>query len=826
MLSHKPSGGTMAIDRQRAQLSRVREIGAIDAASNEMLQKLARTEARYRNLVENAPDGFWEIDTDLRIANISHEMARQLGYEPDELVNAPLDTVMAPQAVATVAASIQNRGSVERIGVKTDVKRLEFDCRRRDGSTFPAETYSRPLRDADGRITGFFGVTRDVTARKRLEAEIRDQAAVAERSEQHLATAQRIGRVGSIEVELSPEVARWSDEMYELAGLDRKGGASFERFLSALHPDDRAEMKADRERLARGEALAPREYRFLHDDGSICWTYRQVEVLRDRDQHPVGHVSTYLDITARKLAEARFAQQDAQLRGYRDHLNIAQRVGMIGSSAIDLKTGKSQWSDALYELTGLDPATTQPGAQAILDLVHPDDREMLSNQRAAWVSGEAKPAAEWRLIRPDGELRWFESHGESVTDGEGRVTKLIVTFQDITDRKRIQAERTTLERQLMQAQKMEAIGRLTGGIAHDFNNLLTVIIGRLSLVASDLKDRPELEKWLTVCIKAANRGASLTRSLLAYARQQPLMPVKLSVAATLGELIELLPHTLGENIEVRTDFAKELWWCEVDPSQLQNAVLNLALNARDAMPEGGRLTIGASNVRAGEELVREHRYVVPGDYVVLSIADTGVGIAPAVMERVFEPFFTTKEVGKGSGLGLSMVYGFVKQSGGHVTIHSEPGIGTTLRLYLPRCAAPAGAVESEPREVAPQSGKERILVVEDDDDMRDLVATILGKLGYRVLTASRGDEALALLAAHPDVALLLSDVTLPGTLGGRALAERCKQASPGLKTLYMSGYSSDDIFVRGRLDLGVRLLRKPFDIKMLAEEVRAAMNGP
>jgi CheY-like chemotaxis protein len=322
---------------------------------------------------------------------------------------------------------------------------------------------------------------------------------------------------------------------------------------------------------------------------------------------------------------------------------------------------------------------------------------------------------------------------------------------------------------------------------------------------------------------AARRGAGLTRSMMAFARQQPLRPLPIDLAASIGDTVGLLHRTLGDAIEIRVVTASDLWICEADPAQLQSALLNLALNARDAMPEGGKLTIDARNTRLDADYAARQADVTPGDYVALSVSDTGTGMPPDVIERAFEPFFTTKEVGKGSGLGLSMVYGFAKQSGGHIRIYSEVGEGTTVRLYLPRSRETrAASTEAEPRRAA-VGGNETILVVEDDADMRELATAVLGRLGYTVLGARDSESALPLFEAHPEIALLLTDISLPGALNGRRLAERMTAARPALKVLYMSGYSEDAIIHQGRLDPGVRLLQKPFQNEELAIQIRAAL---
>jgi len=381
-----------------------------------------------------------------------------------------------------------------------------------------------------------------------------------------------------------------------------------------------------------------------------------------------------------------------------------------------------------------------------------------------------------------------------------------------------------LNLRLRQAQKMEAVGQLTGGVAHDFNNLLTVILGNAEYVARGLPAGSEIRQMVEMIEQAAERGAELTRSLLAFARRQPLEPRTVDVGRQLRGMEALLARTLGEHVAVRFVLHDETWAATVDPAQLESAVLNLALNARDAMPDGGALTVEAVNARLDAAYARGDAEILPGDYVMVAVSDTGTGMPPEVAARAFEPFFTTKEVGKGSGLGLSMVYGFVKQSGGHARIYSEAGHGTTVKLYLPRAAGGGAAEESRPAASAP-AGNETILMVEDDELVRAFVAGELKALGYVVLAAADGRAALATLGGDARVDLLFTDVVMPGGLSGPQLAAEARRLRPGLKILYTSGYTENAIVHHGRLDAGVRLLSKPYRRHDLARVLREVLGG-
>jgi nitrogen-specific signal transduction histidine kinase/CheY-like chemotaxis protein len=388
------------------------------------------------------------------------------------------------------------------------------------------------------------------------------------------------------------------------------------------------------------------------------------------------------------------------------------------------------------------------------------------------------------------------------------------------------SERMTIEAALRQSQKMEAVGQLTGGVAHDFNNLLTVIIGGLDTVRRNApEDNARLVRALDMATQGANRAVTLTSRLLAFSRRTPLEPRPLDLNAVVRQATELLHRTLGETIELEGVLSPRLWLVEVDQNQLESAILNLAVNARDAMPDGGKLTIETANTMLDESYVALDAEVATGQYAMLSISDSGSGMSRQVLERAFEPFYTTKEVGKGTGLGLSMVYGFAKQSGGHVTIYSEPGQGTTVKLYFPRYS---GGLTGEPatgKMLAPEGmSGETVLLVEDNDDVRAYSVSVLTELGYQVTAAANADAALAVIRGSGRIDLLFTDVVLPGR-SGREIADEARTIRPDLKVLYTTGYSRNAIVHQGRLDAGVQLITKPFTFEQLAQRLRDVLDG-
>ncbi|MDP6475459.1 MAG: ATP-binding protein [Alphaproteobacteria bacterium] len=426
---------------------------------------------------------------------------------------------------------------------------------------------------------------------------------------------------------------------------------------------------------------------------------------------------------------------------------------------------------------------------------------------------------EYRIVRPGGEVRSVISKGLSRRDQAPGISRWIGATSDITERKQAEEE-------LHQALKMEAVGQLTGGVAHDFNNLLTVIMSTLELLRDDGENDSARNKMIDRGVGAVQRGAALTHRLLAFSRKQTLVPTAIDSNILVSDMTDLLGRTLGEKIEIRSNGADGLWACQADQSQLENALLNLAINARDAMPDGGVLTIEMANVTLDDDISAAQAEVEPGDYVMLGVSDSGSGITSDALKHVFEPFFTTKDVGKGTGLGLSMVYGFAKQSGGNVTIYSEPGEGTTVKLYLPRSGADGDATAPN-KEAAdiPVARGERILVVEDDADVRKLTVALLSGLGYEIVEADSAQAALEVMAHAGAIDLLLSDVVLPGALNGPRLAAEIQRRHPTIKTVFMTGYAENAFKNYAKAGEHMNLIQKPFGKASLAKAIRGALDG-
>ena len=476
------------------------------------------------------------------------------------------------------------------------------------------------------------------------------------------------------------------------------------------------------------------------------------------------------------------------------------------------------------------------------DTVHADDRDR--SQRIFFDANTAREAfqIEYRLRHHDGIYRWALSAAAPRFSDDGEFLGYIGSVIDIEDRKKAEqilrqanemlerrvaavvAERTETEAQLRHAQKMDAVGKLTGGVAHDFNNVLQIIGGNLQLLVRDVAGNLRAEQRLQTAIAAISRGSKLASQLLSFGRRQALAPKVINLGRLIRSIDEMLRRALGEGVEIETIIAGGLWNTFVDTLQVENAILNLAINARDAMGGHGKLTIEAGNAFLDDDYAARHAEVTAGQYVVIAVSDTGSGISPDILDHVFEPFFTTKPEGQGTGLGLSMVYGFVKQSGGHIKLYSEPGQGTTVRLYLPRTRE-LEDVETD-TEIGPATGgTETVLVVEDDEEVRSTVVDMLSDLGYRVLKAKDAQSALAIIESGVPVDLLFTDVVMPGALRSPELARKAQERLPGIAILFTSGYTENAIVHGGRLDHGIELLSKPYTREAMARKIRHVLRN-
>ncbi|MCR0981653.1 hybrid sensor histidine kinase/response regulator [Roseomonas populi] len=670
----------------------------------------------------------------------------------------------------------------------------------------------RRYPDADGGPGHFLGTLVDVTDQKRVEERLR--------------IAQTAGGIGTFEYMPGFATAAVSDQFCQLLGLRSAADLPVRTVNALVHPGDAPVIDEDA-RPVPGTAEEA-EFRIARaDTGETRWLKRRGEYLRDAETADLRFSGVIYDITGTKRTEG-------QLRALNEGLEAevaartADRNRLWRLSADVMLVLKPEGT-----IVAVNPAwqatlgwrEEEVVGRSVLDFIHPEDAEG-GRDRLARLSGDGPVMrVDDRYRHKDGSWRridWSAAYGEGLISAVGR---------DVTEeRERAEALRQA-EEALRQSQKMEAVGQLTGGIAHDFNNLLTGIVGSLELLRARIAQGrfAQVDRYVVAAQGAADRAAALTHRLLAFSRRQTLDPKPTGANRLIQGMEELIRRTMGPAIEVETVLAVGLWPTLCDPHQLENAILNLAINARDAMPDGGRLTIETANSWIDDRAARE-RDMEPGQYVTVCVTDTGTGMPPEVVARAFDPFFTTKPVGQGTGLGLSMIYGFARQSGGQVRIYSEPGHGTTMRLYLPRHW---GTVEEEraPAPGAPpRAGSgETVLVVDDEPTVRMLVTEVLEELGYAALEASDGSGALKVLRSPARLDLLITDVGLPGGMNGRQVADAARELRPELKILFITGYAENAAIGNGHLAPGMHVLTKPFPMDVLATRIKAiieAGNGP
>jgi PAS domain S-box-containing protein len=584
--------------------------------------------------------------------------------------------------------------------------------------------------------------------------------------------------------------------------------------IGFIFPADLDATRNEMRSARRGRQTSNFECRYVHKDGHpvlLQWTGVWLEEVR-------RHYFIGRDMTETQRAQELVQRETEERKRLYDILSNTIN-SMVDAVLVSGVTGNVVISNPAAErLMGIVSGLTPEEWVKPNEVIGPDGATLSLEERPLMRAARGELVENFAMSvrhRESNKMSYVIANGGPMRDGNGRITGAVVVYRDVTESREI-------ERQLQQAQKMEAVGQLTGGVAHDFNNILTVITGTIEIVAEGVADRPDLAAIAAMIDEAATRGADLTQRLLAFARRQPLQPAEIDINALVVETVKLLRSTLGEQVEIETMLAGNLNAALVDPNQLSSALINLSLNARDAMPNGGKLMLETMNVHLDENYTKATKDVQPGSYILVAVSDTGEGIPADIHDRVFEPFFTTKDVGRGTGLGLSMVYGFTKQSNGHIKIYSEVGHGTTIKLYLPQAAG-----EAHPQQglaVRPvESGSESILAVEDDALVRNYVVAQLKSLGYAVLTAANADEALKIIDGGKAIDLLFTDVIMPGSMNGRQLSDEALKRRPSLKVLFTSGYTENAIVHHGRLDPGVLLLAKPYRKADLARMIRQAL---
>jgi len=757
------------------------------------LEVLRESEERFRRVVEAVANAIIMVDAGGIIEMVNVQAETIFGYPRAELLGHPIEALLParhrhqhPQLRNAFFANPQAR----LMGVERDLNAV-----RKDGSEFPVEIGLSPMETADG--TKVLASIVDITARRQAQ---RMQAYFAEIVE---SSADAI-----IAKDLDGVVTSWNKAAELIFGYSASEMVGQPILL--LLPADRLDEEADiLARLRQGERIDHFETVRLHKDGSEFPVSLTISPILGSAGETIGASKIVRDITERNRMEEDLRASEGRFRS----IFGAVSEGIFISSPTGIFTGVN---DAGCSMFGYSSDELIGGDIQMISSGEPPYTQREAIEWAEKASATGRPQRfDWHCKTKDGRLFWAEiSIRFAAISGQNVVLAVV---RDVT-------ERQAIEGQLRQAQKMEAVGQLTGGLAHDFNNLLGIVLGNLDLLAERFESGAEARELADAAIGAALRGAELTRQLLAFSRQQPLAPKVAYLPPVLEATGSLLRRTLGQAIILELTAPDTLWPVLIDVSQLESALLNLSVNARDAMAQGGRLTIEASNVVIDERAFESKAEAIPGDYVLIAVSDTGAGMSEEVLAQVFEPFFTTKG-SKGTGLGLSMVHGFLKQSGGCTGIYSEPGRGTTVRLYLPR--APGGEIpqgETPPAETLTR-GHEVILVVEDNKGLRDIALRQLQDLGYRTIPANDGATALGIVQGGAPIDLLFTDVVMPGSMDGRMLADAARRERPGLRILFTSGFTAAAVSTATDDQFGANLLSKPYRKGDLAYRIRAALDA-
>ncbi|HXE66682.1 MAG TPA: PAS domain S-box protein [Rhodanobacteraceae bacterium] len=724
-----------------------------------------------------------------RFLAVNAQACKQYGYSEEEFLAMTISDIRPPDENTRLAG-------VRSTGPSGHREFGSWRHVRKDGTIINVEISSDDIvfRGVAARLV----LAQDVTERVRAEAALR-------LSHERFDYVTRATADAVWDRNIADNSIWWNDGLQRLFGIpSEEVGGSIEWARERIHPDDREQVaRTIGEAIRSGAEQWSCEYRFRRYDGTYAFVYDRGFVLREAAGRAVRVVGAITDLSDRKQREDRLREQATLLDRARDAIMVR---------GLDRRI--RYWNRAAETIYGI--PREQAIGKRVEDIVAHDDPVAFEAadaevfEKGEWSGRLQQTAAGGKTVTVDG-------HWTLLRDENGDPAGILKIHTNVS-------ERVDLERRLAQSQKLEAIGQLTGGIAHDFNNLLTVIVGNADTLSEELQQQPDVLPLVDMIRTAGERGAELTRHLLAFARRQALEPRTVHPDELVDGMRNLLRRTLGENVELAVNHAADVAPVSVDPAQFESALLNLCINARDAMPGGGKLMIETENVVLDENYAGQRVDVVPGDYVRISISDTGTGMSAEDAARAFEPFFTTKARGKGTGLGLSMVYGFVKQSGGHVAIYSELGHGTVVTLYLRRARGQDEPVARvEPGDVAGHG--ERILLVEDDDLVRKHAVQLLESLGYGVVVASNGPEALEVLRSGVPCDLLFTDVIMPGGMTGPRLAEAAHALRPGLPVLYTSGYTENAIVHHGRVDPGVNLLHKPYRKPELAAKLRLVLGA-
>ena len=765
------------------------------------------SEARYRILIEQAPDAIVVYDSGLkRFVDANASAERLFGCNRNELLqSAPQRFYQAEQPDGlNIDESVTEYTLRALAGEELQFDRVVHSV---DGRNLFCEVRLVRLPSENRKLTraSFIDITDRKIAEETLRVSEKRFRAIFERSTIGKSLTAPDGKLLRINKAFADMLGYTIGELEQI------------NFAQITHSEDMEKSRECIKILLENEQTFYRmEKRYIHKNGSIVWVDISTTLLRDEKETPLYFITSIADITDRK-------QVEEALRENQKRLTEAQRLAHIGHWELDLLTNTLTWSEEIFRIFEMDEERSRSSYEAFLAAIHPEDREMVDAAYKQSMETRQPYGLIHRLLFPDGRIKYVHEQGETYYSPEGKPLRTGGIVQDITELKKAEQEKMKLQDQLTVAQKMEAVGRLAGGVAHDFNNMLSVILGHAELVLEEVDPSQPLHASLKEIHNAAKRSTDLTRQLLAFARKQTVQPIALDLNKTVDGMLKMLERLIGEDIELVWRPGSELWPVKMDPSQIDQLLANLCINARDAVTGVGKITIETGNMVFDEISCPNYPDCIPGEYVMLAVNDNGSGMDKDTLDHIFEPFFTTKGIGQGTGLGLAMVYGIVKQNEGFINVSSEPGKGATFKIYLQRCKEEDLDQAVESMENLPLSHGETVLMVEDDAAALNIGKVMLEHLGYTVLSADTPEAALRLAKAHTaQIALLITDVIMP-EMNGRELAKLITDIKPGLKCLFCSGYTTDVITHRGMLNGGVHFLQKPYSVKDLAIKVQQAM---
>ena len=758
---------------------------------------LRASEGRYRTLIEQMPDMIWHKDINSTYLSCNSNYAKVLGVTVETINGHRDEDFYTPELAAKYKTDDQ---SVVMTGQPFETEELW----EQSGETHYLQTSKVPLLDEKGAIIGTIGIGRDITERRQAEAKF--QANIED-----LRESQRIAHVGSWRMDVASNQVVWSEELYRMYGFDPQLPVPpYTEHQKLFTPDSWERLSAALQNTKNTGIPYDLELETLRVDGSHGWMWVYGMVLLDADGVTVGLRGMAQDITERKRTETEI--KNAIL--FNNNIIDSAQEGIM---VYDCELRYQLFNPFMEKLTGFNASDVVGKTPS--DLFPFLEESGVVGDLKKVLSGEKVEPKEFQdQIRKTGRSGWVVQTNAPLMDSKGKIIGVLGIVRDITEQKRT-------SEQLHQAQKMESIGSLAGGVAHDFNNKLSVILGHAYLALTELPENHPIRENLEEIRKAADQSADLTRQLLAFARKQTIAPKVLDLNETVTGMLKMLNRLIGEDIHLTWQPAPDLWLLKFDPSQVDQILANLCVNARDSIFKDGKITIETGNSIIDEGYCAKHSDILPGEYVRLVVSDNGCGMDKETLNRIFEPFFTTKEAGKGTGLGLATVFGIVKQNNGFINVYSEPGIGTTFTIYLPRYAGKTGmALREGMAKIAPL-GQETILLVEDELAILNMASKILTKQGYSVLQANTPAEAIRLVKEQGGmIDLLITDVIMPG-MNGKDLAHNLQSMNPRLKYLYMSGYTADAIAQQGVLDEGVYFIQKPFSLPDLATKVREVLDS-